>query len=236
MTWRMLALFALTCTPFRAQFADLATTDDGAQLYFSSPLRLRGTKDSFYPKIYRYVDGFELFRKEDRVSPDPSPYLTSYFQLIAPQITGDGTVVAYTAGALCPMHTSGCIGQPLDEGIIVGPPISPPTFLDGVIRLSGDKRYALMIQSSINNPYPRLIDLATGALTVLSNFAWIGDGRQAFADNGSILLETFAVNSQTVLWNPVSPVVLKISGTPLLARVSRNGSKVVYESATPEGP
>src|SRR5438045_8650547 len=114
MRWRMLALLALTCPSFRAQITGLATTDDGAQLYFSSPLRLRGTKDNFYPKIFRYVGEFELFRKAERLSPDPSPYLTSYFKLMSPQVTGDGTVVAYTAGALCPIGTSGCLGPPFD--------------------------------------------------------------------------------------------------------------------------
>ena len=78
-----------------------------------------------------------------------------------------------------------------------------------------------------------MIDLATGAITVLDH-AWIGDGRQVFADDGSVLLGTLTFMPQPVLWNPVSPQTLNLSRTPSLARVSHNKAKVVYEAVTAE--
>src|SRR5947209_11496375 len=68
------------------------------------------------------------------------------------------------------------------------------------------------------------------------NYDVIGEARQAFADNGSILLQTFSLlpvpsPGRPVLWNPKSPQMLKLSRTALVARVSRNGTKVVYEAA-----
>ena len=115
----------------------------------------------------------------------------------------------------------------------MGAKIAASSLNDGTIRLSGDKRYALMINGELQ-PFPRLIDLATGAVTEASGYFPIGDGRQAFADDGSILLQVLPqpqVATLAVLWTPTSEVQVRISQTPLLARLSRNRAKVVYEAA-----
>ena len=114
MTWRVPFIFALTCGPFWAQFTGLVTSDDGAQLYFSSPLRLRNSRENFDPKIFRYVGQFQLFRQEARHAVDPSTNVTNFFQLTAPQVSGDGTIVAYTANALCTSYSpEHCLGYEL---------------------------------------------------------------------------------------------------------------------------
>ncbi len=58
--------FLLTLHSFclTAQIQDLATTDDGSVLYFSTPYRLKGSSDVGYSKIFRYTDNeFQLFRE-----------------------------------------------------------------------------------------------------------------------------------------------------------------------------
>ena len=106
---------------------------------------------------------------------------------------------------------------------------------DGEIVLSGDKQYALMINGQLVSS-PRLIDLATGKVTVIANYTWVGD-RQVFADDGSILLQALVTGppylGQLVLWNPVSPVPLQLSQSlQLVTRLSRNRSNVVYEAVS----
>src|SRR6476660_1135777 len=103
-----------------AQFQDLATTDDGAQLYFSSSLRQKGTDQYSSPKIFRYTDGrFELFRQEKMVDLGLGNGKTNPFQLVAPDLSGDGQVVGYTGMANC-FAGSGCIGFIRNTGILVG--------------------------------------------------------------------------------------------------------------------
>jgi uncharacterized protein (TIGR03437 family) len=99
-----------------------------------------------------------------------------------------------------------------------------------------------MIDGSLVNSEPRLIDLATGKFTMLLDYYWIGDAQQAFADDGSVLLfsvepplpGSIQVQLQPVFWNAGSTVKLNFSKRPVVARVSRNKSKIVYESVTAE--
>ena len=165
-------------------------------------------------------------------TPQENPFYTNYFQLTGPQVSGDGSVVAYTANAVCTNtgSPSGCLGDVLQQGNIVGTTVASSPLNDGEIVLSGDKRYALMIFGQVVSS-PRLIDLATGKVTVIANYTWVGD-HQVFADDGSILLQG-ANSGQLVLWNPVSPVTLQASQSlVLVARLSRNRAKVVYEAVS----
>ena len=49
------ALFLCSALSVYAQIQDLATTGDGAQLYFSTAWRIQGSSDPGYLKIYRYA-------------------------------------------------------------------------------------------------------------------------------------------------------------------------------------
>jgi uncharacterized protein (TIGR03437 family) len=211
------------------------TTDTGGQLYFSTSLRLRGTHGNFDPKILRYVGVFQPFREAELQTPQQNPFYTNFFQLTGPQVSGDSTVVAYTANAVCTNtgSPSGCLGDVLQQGNIVGLSVASSLLNDGEIMLSGDKRYALMINGQLVSS-PRLIDLATGKVTVIANYYQVGD-HQVFADDGSILLQVANPEpGQLVLWSPVSPVPLQLSQSLILvARLSRNRSKVVYEAVGP---
>ena len=119
-----------------------------------------------------------------------------------------------------------------------------PGLGDGEIRLSANKRYALMINGSLVNSEPRLIDFATGKFTMLLNYYWIGDARQAFADDGSVLLfavepplpGSIEVRLQPVSWNAGASVNLHFSQQAVVARVSRNKAKIVYEANAMKEP
>jgi uncharacterized protein (TIGR03437 family) len=228
--FRLLILLALTIPASFSQISGLATTDTGGQLYFSTSLRLRGTHGNFDPKILRYVAVFQPFREVELQTPQQNPFTTNYFQLTGPQVSGDSTVVAYTTNAVCTIDSpEHCLGDVLQQGNIVGLSVASNLLNDGEIVLSGDKRYALMIDGQLVSS-PRLIDLATGKTTVIANYYQVGD-RQVFADDGSILLQMNP--GQLVLWNPVSPVPLQLSQSlQLVTRLSRNRAKVVYEAVS----
>ena len=70
---RTLLLLLVFCLRGVAQIQDLATTDDGQQLYFSSSYRLKGTAEPGYLKIFRYVAerGFQLFRQLELLIQSP---------------------------------------------------------------------------------------------------------------------------------------------------------------------
>ena len=80
MMFRLLALIALTATVSWTQISGLATTDVGAQLYFSTPLRLRSAHRNFYPKILRYVGVFQPFREVDTQSTQADGIQTNFFR------------------------------------------------------------------------------------------------------------------------------------------------------------
>ena len=227
MASRILAVLLLGCPMLlEAQYSGLAATDDGGQLYFSSALRLRGSDEPVFPKIFQYAGEFQLFR--DTGVPVPG-YPFSSFQLTDPDVSGDGSVVAYTSGMVC-TH-SGCLFDVQKEGNIVGADIAPGLLDDGTIRLSGNHQYALMFNGV--RQHTRVIELSTSNLIVLSNYNPIGDGRQAFTDDGSVLVQTAdGLGPQTVwLWNPISPRPVNLYHFPVQACVSRNGTKVVYAAA-----
>jgi uncharacterized protein (TIGR03437 family) len=252
---RWLVLIALAGSAGFGQISGLVTTDDGGQVYFSTPLRLRGSQETFYPKILRYVGRFELFREVELQTPAVNPAgiytVTNFFELTDPQVSGDGTVVTFTANAICSggspdacVEVVGTTGNIVGAGIpskLLNPtnPLSP--LYNGEIRLSADRRYVLMMGelAAINDSF-RVIDLVSGAITPLPNCcSTVGDARQVFADDGSLLLVLLSDQLPgplvpLVLWTPASgaAVTLRVSQVPLLARLSRNRAKVIYEAAT----
>src|SRR5581483_3822852 len=93
-----------------AQFQNLVTTSDGGQLYFSTPLRLRGSDQFESPKIVRYLDktgSFELVAEVQQQF--EAGNRTNLFQLTQPDISADGAILVYTATGIC-FGGSSCIG------------------------------------------------------------------------------------------------------------------------------
>src|SRR6266704_1094870 len=55
--WTTTAVYGMWCSSLHAvaqTFQSLSTTEDGSAVYFSSPIREKGTDQSFHSKIFRW--------------------------------------------------------------------------------------------------------------------------------------------------------------------------------------
>jgi uncharacterized protein (TIGR03437 family) len=230
---RCLLLFLIPALAM-AQFQDLATTDDGAQLYFSSSLRQKGTDQYPSPKIFRYTGGrFELFRQEKMVDLGLGNGKTNPYQMVSPDLSGDGQVVGYTGIANC-FAGSGCIGFIRNTGFLVGADVPQISLVNGTLRVARDRRFAMRFAGDSFAPVPRnvLIELATGTVTNLSQYSIFGDGRQALADDGVVLLGD---SDSIVLWRNGGRVSTGYTISPLAARMNRRATLFVAETVTDGG-
>ena len=141
------ALLLTTTFPLLAQFSGLATTDDGSQLYFSSPLQLAGTTDeNAYSKIFRYDGtGIHFVAQMARVAtvggimlPTSNPY-----NLTAAYISGNGSVPGYVGTADCP--DGPCYYQGLQQTTLQFAGSFTPYVLPYGCQISKNARYALCI-------------------------------------------------------------------------------------------
>ena len=235
---RTIVLLIFAGLPVLAQFSGLATTTDGSQLYFSSTLRLRGSTESDAPKIFRHGATFDLVQGVLRDNSVPDN-LSNYYELIEPQVSGDGRVVAYTSTPECyNLPTVDCQTQYLPN-VVGGNPIPTHALGWGHARLSPDGRYlATCCLADQITPQIGIFDFATGQSFVLENFQGllVGDGLQAFADGGMLLEAGGGGDSVTIFrrtasgWDNGTPVPL--SETVFEARLSRDGSTILYVSGT----
>src|SRR5262249_37236570 len=145
---RVAFLFYLALVAASGQFgevANLATTDDGSVIYFSSTLRLRGTDQFEHPKIFRAdqtsVSLFaQLNKSETFVEFDHC--WTDFFYLIEPEPSGDGSLVAFNAGRLCgPSHS--CLSMNMFEGNIQDAAGVLVRQFPGKVKISRNGRFAL---------------------------------------------------------------------------------------------
>ena len=95
-------LVLLLAAPVFAQFAELATTDDGSQLYFTTAMSLKTADPSapWEPRIYRLASGrVSLFA--ERGSARPTWVLGSGEGAGSPSVSGDGAIVGFTYRNVC---------------------------------------------------------------------------------------------------------------------------------------
>src|SRR6266516_8083892 len=88
-------------------FSQLTATDDGKEVYFTSRLVLRGSADKAanpQDRLYRASpSGISMFAEWASLGGVPLPNSAAY--LDDPQVSGDGSVVAFTAANACPPAT-----------------------------------------------------------------------------------------------------------------------------------
>jgi len=88
-----------------SQFGELAATDDGQQLYFSSALTLADMPASrSESRIYRVVpEGIQLFAEREPSPPGPCATVSfgSNDGAAKPQVSGDGLTVGLTLHNVC---------------------------------------------------------------------------------------------------------------------------------------
>src|SRR5688572_26208525 len=103
------------CVPLLAQSQNLVTNDDGSVLYFSSPLRQRGSAQFAHPKLFVMDSGgLRLYMQrelERTTSPDATWPVSTYYALQFVALNGSGSLVAVIARRDC-YGGSGCLPTP----------------------------------------------------------------------------------------------------------------------------
>src|SRR6266700_2470935 len=111
----IVATFLMAVEGFGQSFIGLSTTWDGSTLYFSTALRQAGTGQPFWGKLFvADKQGIRLFLDRETVVYTPNPNGTSTsnpFGLGFPQVSDDGTKVAFVSSSDCTGGGSGCIGH-----------------------------------------------------------------------------------------------------------------------------
>jgi uncharacterized protein (TIGR03437 family) len=166
-------LLLLLATPVRAQFTELAATDDGKQLFFTSQLLLKGAKSSSsFPetRLYRSgSNGVEVFAERGPLAPDWT--FGSSDGVSHPSVSGDGSVVGFTFNDVCSSATncSETVNRVEVRGretLDLGP---------GVVQVSRNGHWAAVTNVVYDFSQPMvvsisvestLIDLSTGQRTV----------------------------------------------------------------------
>ena len=228
---RWAILSALLVGPCLAQFRDLATTDDGAELYFSSRFRQIGEVQFLHPKIFRWSDGkFELVSQREQIG---LGRFVNFFQLVSPDVSGDGSLVTAVAMRDC-FGGSGCLYvERFTPEVLTG--AVPLELRSGRIQVSRSGRYLLSFGSTgFESRAVERIDLRSGERTT-SDFpsGWVPSDRQCTTAAGEVLL---AFRSALALWDGQELQVVGLNATPASAIVSDDGSQAIYQSGEFGGP
>ncbi len=177
------SLAVLIAVPSAAQFHDLSTDDTGNRVWFSSPLRLRGTDQQLYDKLFTAdADGHVTLLLQ---RPPDNPY----HLLNHPEVSGDGRTLVYLARYYCPPQ----ITCRVDVGSygVMNVPGQSDIEVTGSIHLSRNGRYVIRDSYRYLGPTDQveMINLQTGARHQIpvANFLPISGGRQV-ASNGSALV------------------------------------------------
>jgi uncharacterized protein (TIGR03437 family) len=233
----LLSLF-LAAFPLMAQFSNLATDDAGSRVWFSSSLRLRGTQQNLIPKIF-VADALGNVQLVAQVtSSDPYSLLTH------PEVSGDGSVLAYVAGYNCLLQIYGgyCHGEVDSREGVVSTAKGPLT-LPGAFHLSRNGRYVVREGYVYSGPTGQfeIIDLTTQQKrdVLVENFQEItGVGRQV-TSGGSVLGYADTLwffqpdgSAQPVPSNFTIPSPGEFFSFSGSAAVDDSGAHIVYQATT----
>jgi hypothetical protein len=170
--------------PSAAQFIELATTDDGRQLYLSTTLVMRGAAPAAPEyRIFRFIpEGVFPFAERGELA--PREYSSSGEGARNPQVSGDGQTVAWTFQNVCPTAEP-CL-QAETRAVVRGRGEQP--LANGRVHLSRNAEWALMAPTS-NPDAPQestLIHLPSGrraTVPAVPDFA-----KHIVASDGSVLI------------------------------------------------
>src|SRR5215471_3670553 len=118
--WLPAIMFCAVASPGWAQFTELASTDNGQELYFSSPLRIEPATATFPESrvFHAGPNGIQLFAERGALTP-VSPGFISSGGNGQVQVTGDGSLIGVTARNICP-GGGPCNTPSATEGILRG--------------------------------------------------------------------------------------------------------------------
>jgi uncharacterized protein (TIGR03437 family) len=181
-------------------FSGLATNQDGSVLYFSSAARMKGTSQYFHSKIFRWdaTLGISLFEQR----PDDFPYPavrppfgvgSTFFALFAPDISSDGSVLAFIGSRNC-WGNSSCLHYDLKTQTSVyalADPTAPPTTLPGLGALSPNGRYLVVSDPFYISVPITVLDLQTGQTTQYNTGGGLRSAPKRWvANDGTIVFTT----------------------------------------------
>ncbi|MBI4906663.1 MAG: hypothetical protein HY820_23750 [Acidobacteria bacterium] len=135
---RELSLLALLAVPGCAQFRNLATTDDGSVVLFSTTQRQTDTEQYTWEKVFRVdAEGLHLVEQRERL-PDAANFMTNFYRVEGAALSGDGSVLALITRRDCIWPGSSCSLQASKVHTEIGSEV-----LWGQARLSRNGRYAV---------------------------------------------------------------------------------------------
>jgi hypothetical protein len=174
-----------------AQFYGLATPSDGSVVYFSSTLRLKGSSQPNYPKLFAADEtGVRLFRvlpKMSVQSSDDTCGFSGHYIVNWTQVSANGSTVAATG------EWVGCDNSNLQYSTdLIN--ATGERQITGGLYLSPGGRYAVVETFLTGSPYYAfaVLDLQTGASAPIALPAescfWGLSGVRPVADNGTVIL------------------------------------------------
>jgi uncharacterized protein (TIGR03437 family) len=192
-------IVALLCvyTAFAQGFSQLVTNRDGSVLYFSSPLRIKGSNQYFHPKIFTWDRLHDIRLYQQRAPDVPFPTTpeggsgTHFFSLVAPDVSADGATVAVTGISFCNFSEICVIDLEEYQSTIYTKGL-PTLTAPGSASLSRNGRYALL-RSSVNiagfaPSKMQLLDLHTGQKLQYEG-AWLQPGeKHQVANDGTVVV------------------------------------------------
>ncbi len=148
------ALLVLAAWPLWAQFSDLATDDAGSRLWFSTPLMLRGTVE---PSSFGLIFSVDTQGNVSLVDPGGA------YQLVNPEVSGDGSVLVYTGNPICDFGVFGVCNMIFWDPLGVISTSAGQTDFPGIFHLSRNGQYVMHEDYDYLGPTEQIevIDLAT---------------------------------------------------------------------------
>jgi len=218
-----------------AQFSEIAVTDDGRQVYFSSTLRLKGQLParSEY-RIYRYTEagGIELFAERGDLAYRFGGGSSDGARM--PQVSGDGQTVALTLQGICE-GAAPCNTNTQSRGEIRGHHAG--VLGPGSAYLSRNGKWALLFMpadffDSNSKPSSTLINLESGEQIGVPPIPSPFLIAKPLASNGTVLIQD---NSQipappgaVALWQAGHITLVSLPNATSVWGLSDNGSRLFY--------
>jgi len=228
----------LATLPLCAQFSQLAATDDGRQLYFTSQMLFKGggtavTQSWPESRLFRFGgDGLSLFLERGPLASTFS--ISSSSGVTNPTVTADGSLVGYTLNDVCIPAGPNCKEAGNVTQIRGTRSIDPGS---GTIQLSRNGKWALL--TSVDEIVrTTLLDLSTNQQTVVNEGPWytlVASRYSILASDGTVLIFSAANNQVTAsLWKQGKQTPLDLPTSPIA--ITDDARTLIGYYAPPKGP
>jgi uncharacterized protein (TIGR03437 family) len=227
-------IFLLAAWPAWAQFTGIATTRDGSTVYVSTPLRLKGTAQSLNGKVFRLAGGRPELFAEQLPGVQIGWYNEKFYDLTQPDVSGDGSVVAYTGSRGCG-GGSGCLSVQRAQGTVAD--ASGNALLDsaGYVNVSPNGQYALFFgRNTFASVVPpaELVSPRSGERTTVP-YPISAQARRRVTNDGSVAVfkdgavRLWSISGETTIGG--ASIAAAGYNDPLLM-IGADGRRLVYQT------